>query len=630
MERDQPAIGPQISRRTMTRGALFGALAVGSGLLGGTAADAAPSASATTSSAPTGPNWGLTKFLDPLRVPSLVRPHGQDLQIWMTQSQVRLHSQLPPTTAWTYNGQMPGPTIEVDSGREVHVTWSNQIEGTMPLIAVQALVSSNPTNVPGYRDPSGALRPGHTMIDGVTDLPAWTVTHLHGAPSNGNSDGWPHNGILKGSAQLSQYQNLLPSTALFYHDHAMAITRFNFHMGLTGMYIVRDHEEQALNLPRGEHEIPLILCDRNVDTDPATGELNGNLLYKVPAVPYLDGLVPAGFTGPFNTVNGTIWPHLDVQPRWYRFRLLNVSNGRVYTLNLVDDAGTVHNDAIKLIGTDGGLLPVAAPVPAAGLTISTAERMDLLIDFSAFKGKNLRLTDSRTAAGPTEPDLMQFRVAPNGLPDPFKLPARLSPSYVRLSEGTTVPKDHDVVWVGLVMNQMGHPEMWDMQEVDTDPGGPGVLQIVDPDTGRTRTFRKMGAMFDDTVSVYINHNRWAVWHFLHVTPIGPVHPMHVHLARLQALSRRSFTTTFDLPSSRTTKPIAGFKDVPLEKWEEGWKDTFLVNRGEWVTIAGKFEGGTGEFMFHCHIVDHEDDNMMRPFVVHPPEVAKFDKSMGGM
>src|ERR1700759_275854 len=98
MERDKPATGPQISRRTMTRGALFGALAVGSGLLGGTAADAAPTGSRAAT--PIGPNFGLTKFLDPLRVPSLVRPHGQDLQIWMAQSQVRLHSQLPPTTAW--------------------------------------------------------------------------------------------------------------------------------------------------------------------------------------------------------------------------------------------------------------------------------------------------------------------------------------------------------------------------------------------------------------------------------------------------------------------------------------------------------------------------------------------------
>ncbi|MFG2876592.1 multicopper oxidase domain-containing protein [Streptomyces sp. NPDC048337] len=622
--------GPGITRRVVTAGAFFGALALGTGI-GRPPAGAAASpvgAAESPEAAPAGPNWGLTKFLDPLRIPSVIRAGGTltEAKINLTTAQVRLHSQLPPTTVWAYNGQYPGPTIDVPSGKDLRVSWTNSIETRMPLVAVQAPAPANPTASPGYRDPGGALRPGHTLVEGVAELPAWTVTHLHGAPNNGGSDGWPHNAGLTGTSQISQYPNLQPSAALFYHDHAMAITRYNVHAGLVGMYLVRDAEEKALALPT--REVPLILSDRNVDTDPATGALTGQLLFKIPAVPFGDHVVPAGFTGPFNTVNGVIWPYLNVEARWYRFRLLNASNGRIYTLNLVDENGTSHNDAIRLIGTDGGLLPAAAPVPAGGLTVAPAERFDVLIDFRQLKGLRLRLTDARTAGGPTDPDLMQFRVEDRTRSDAYTIPAVLSPSYYRVEHGRTLPEDHDHVWVALVMNQQGHPEMWDLEELASDPGGAGIIQITDPETGATRTFRKLGALFDDTVGVYINHNRWAVWNFIHVGPIGPVHPMHIHLTRFQALFRRNFTTTYDIPTARTTAPITGFTDVPLEKYEEGWKDTVLVNRGQWVAVAGKFDGGTGQFVYHCHTLDHEDDGMMRPFVVHPAEVARFHAHSG--
>ncbi|MFC1434511.1 multicopper oxidase family protein [Streptacidiphilus sp. N1-3] len=626
----------------MTAGAFFGALALGTGAaaMKAAAADSGTAADTTTEvlaasvkprTAPVGPNWGLTKFLDPLRIPPVIKPTNGStvLPINAVDTQVRLHSQLPLTDVWAYNGQFPGPTIDIASGSQVRISWTNAVDGTMPLVAVEAPVTAAPTSSPGYKDATGALLPNHTIIDGVADLPAWTAVHLHGANNNAGNDGWPHNGGLQNSSQLVQYQNQQPSTTLFYHDHAMAITRFNFHAGLMGMYLIRDAEETALGLPTGAREIPLILSDRNLDTVPATGALTGQLLFKVPTVPYGANNVPAGFSGPFNAVNGGIWPHLDVQTRWYRFRLVNACNARIYTLNLVDDAGVNHNAAIHLIGTDGGLLPTPAPVPAGGLIVAPAERFDLLIDFRALQGLNVRFTDARTAPGTTEPDLIQFRVENRDRGDTYALPSTISSSYVRVAEGGTLPADHDNVWVGLVMNTEGHPAMWDLEEVDTDPGGEGVIQITDPGTGVTRTFRRTAELFDDTVQVYINHNRWAVWNFIQVAPIGPAHPMHVHLTRFQALSRRSFTTTFDIPTARTTAPISGFTNVPLQQWEQGWKDTVLVNRGEWVQVAGKFDGGTGEFVYHCHILDHEDDGMMRPFVVHPPEVAMFHMRSGG-
>jgi FtsP/CotA-like multicopper oxidase with cupredoxin domain len=164
---------------------------------------------------------------------------------------VTLHAQLPPTTVWAYDGHFPGPTIEVKSGRRLRVSWANDVEGNLPLVAVQAPIATSPTNTPGYRNPDGSLPAGVSLVDGVADLPAWQVVHLHGARTGGGNDGWAHNAVLRGAAQLAEYPNAQPSTALWYHDHAMAITRFNVHTGLAGMYLVRDHEEAALGLPQG-------------------------------------------------------------------------------------------------------------------------------------------------------------------------------------------------------------------------------------------------------------------------------------------------------------------------------------------------------------------------------------------
>lgn len=580
----------------------------------------------TTTKVLAAPTFGLTKFLDPLRVPPVLRPHswwGQDtITIPMVVKRQRLHSQLPESTLWTYAGHFPGPTIEVRSGKRLRISWSNEIEGAFPLVAVQGPVGDAPTSRPGRE----LDKPGYKIIDGVADLPSWTVVHLHGARTNAGNDGWAHNAGLKGTAQLAEYPNVQQAMPLWYHDHAMAITRFNVHTGLAGMYLVRDAEEDALELPHGDHEIPLIIADRNLDTDPVTGALTGQLLFKVPFAP-TGAVIP--FSGPFTLVNGVIWPHLDVDARWYRFRLLNASNSRFYTLNLVDEANTPHPEAVRLIGTDGGLLPAPAPLPSGGLTVAPAERFDVLIDFSRFKGQKLKLRNLDPRLGTVEPDVMEFRVDGRGKHDPFKLPEKISTSYQRLVHGTTLPEDHDHVWVALLLNAEGHPEMWDLAEVDADPGGEGIIQVQDPASGTTKTFKMAGKLFDDTTGIFIDHDRWAVWNILHVAAGGPAHPIHIHLTEFQALFRRKFTTTFDSAAGRTTSPLTAFQDVPLEKYEEGWKDTIIVNPGQWVSVAGNFGGGTGEFMFHCHILDHEDEGMMRPFVVHPPEVAKFHIHPGG-
>ncbi|SFJ87913.1 Multicopper oxidase with three cupredoxin domains (includes cell division protein FtsP and spore coat protein CotA) [Amycolatopsis sacchari] len=590
----------------------------------------------------TAPGFGLTKFLDPLRIPSVIGPHlwwrQEEVTIKAVRTRVRLHSQLPETEVWAYEGEFPGPTIEVRSGKRLRVAWTNDADGTIPLVAVQGPIAQAPGTVPGgYRDANGQLLPGFSLIDGVADLPAWQVVHLHGAMTNGGNDGWAHNAVLRGNAQLAEYPNGQQSTTMWYHDHAMAVTRFNVHAGLAGMYLIRDAEEDALNLPHGRHEIPLVLCDRNLDTDPATGALTGQLLFKIGVAP---SGAPIPFTGPFNLVNGVIWPHLEVDTRWYRFRVLNASNSRFYRLNLVDEAGVAQHDAVRIIGTDGGLLPTPAPVPEGGLTLAPAERADVLIDFSRFAGQRLRLTDASAQGGPTEPDLMEFRVEDSARHDPFRLPERLSSSYVRLQHGTTVPEDHDHVFVALVPPGTAgeaHPQMWELRELtEAPPSLPaeGVLQVKDPATGEVRTFERVAALFDDTTTFFIDHGRWAVWNFLHFG--GPTHPLHIHMAQFQLLTRRAFSLAqgnvagFDVATGGTVAPLeVPPPGRPIERYEEGWKDTFQVAAGEWITVAGRHEGATGEFMYRCHILDHEDEGMMRPFVVHPPEVARFHVHPGG-
>ncbi|MGW4062752.1 multicopper oxidase family protein [Amycolatopsis sp. NPDC004747] len=622
-----------VDRRTFLAAAALGSAGVVAGvnLLG-------PEVSRTASAAtggPAAPNFGLTKFLDPLRIPPVLRAHSRgyrgELTVTMTTARARLHSQLPETTLWTYDGHFPGPTIEVRAHQRLRVAWANELTGTVPLVAVRAPYEvPTPANRPGYRAADGSLPAGVELVEGVAELPPWNVVHLHGALTNAGNDGWAHNGISPGHAQLAEYPNRQAAAALWYHDHAMAVTRFTVHSGLAGLYLVRDEEEDRLRLPGGDHEIPLVLADRNFDTDPATGALTGRLLFKFQYLPASGTTAPV--TGPFTLVNGGVWPHLDVDARWYRFRVLNTANGRFFRLDLVDEAGVVHNDAVRIAGTDAGLLPAPAAVPAGGLTLAPAERADLMVDFGRFAGQRLRLVNTGASV---EPDIMEFRVESRRRPEPFRLPARLSASYVRVEQ---VPAEHDEVFV--VSTPPGvagrpHPEMWELKEI-TDPAGvparlpeEGVLQLTDPATGRVRTFRRVARLFDDATSIFVDRGRWVVWNLLLLG--GAPHPMHVHMARFQLLTRRRFpdVTAFDIAAGGTSRPLPAPGDgPPIEKHEEGWKDTFTVWAGEWLRIAGRFEDATGQFMYHCHILDHEDEGMMRPFVVHPPQISRFHKPPG--
>ncbi|MDQ3763906.1 MAG: multicopper oxidase domain-containing protein [Actinomycetota bacterium] len=580
----------------------------------------------------------LTKFLDPLPIPRMITVPSLrelwELQITMRTERVRLHSQLPPTTVWTYNGTSPGPTISLRRGQKLRVNWQNEITGDFPVTAVE-VQSATPGETPGPG------RDGATPLEDVAALPPWTVVHLHGAQTGGGNDGWTENAVLPGNSQLAEYPNDQRATALWYHDHAMAITALNVMSGLMGMYLIRDDEEDALELPRGRDEVPLIICDRNLDTD-ADGNLTGELLHKVNfAAPPNPENLTLPFRGPFTLVNGVIWPHLEVAARWIRFRVLNASNSRTYRFELHDENGAPISGAMRLIGTDGGLL--GAPVAINQLTLGSAERADILINFSDFRGTQLTLVNTLTPPfepGTTtpNPDVMQFRVRARPVRDPFTLPSTLSPSFVRLTHDTL--PDHGHRWLVLTLPENRHPEMWEMVEIDQpSPALPvdGIIQVLLPGAVEPMTLQRVSRNFRDAANFYIAQEGWEQWRILNVSRVG--HPIHLHLVHFQALSRQLFDVAgFDSAVGGTTTPVTYLGEGTLDPSEQGWKDTIRVegNRvvdgvlvGELVSIIGQFSGASGRFVYHCHILEHEDEGMMSTFVVMPEQVMAVDPHIGG-
>ncbi|MEV0278260.1 O-aminophenol oxidase PhsA [Streptomyces sp. NPDC050610] len=575
----------------------------------------------------------LTPFIDALPIPPALRPGRQEalngIDIDLTATWVRLHSQLPPTKVWAYEGHYPGPTIEVPRGRRLRVRWNNRLAGSYPVTAVEAVPqqgSPSPSDVPG--------RSGAGPLADVAALPPWTVTHLHGAVTGGGNDGWAENAVSPGDSQLTEYPNDHRAATWWYHDHAMDITRWNVFAGLAGLYLVRDDEERALRLPSGEHEVPLIIQDRNLDQD-EDGRLTGRLLHKTVVVgkDAADRNVTLPFAGPYTLVNGVIWPHLDVAARWYRFRLLNAANARTFQLRLVDDVtGEQVRGAAWQVGSDGGLLPRPVPVDEP-LSVAPAERIDLLVDFGRLRGRRVRLENA--APGVPYPQIMQVRVGAEPVRDPFVLPQVVSATFRRITHETAPKHVHRMVALtppGTAGN--AHPEIWELHEVD--PGhvkipSEGVVQVKGAD-GKVRTYQRGARTFDDALGFMVEHDAWEQWSFLNLGGAG-THPMHIHLIDFQVLSRDVYPqgpgSPFDVQLGGTRNPLEYGGTVPISPGDAAWKDVIQVPAGQMVNVIGRFHGAHGRFMYHCHLLEHEDMGMMRPVVVMPAEVMKFHHGDAG-
>ena len=496
----------------------------------------------------------LPRFVDPLpimpaAVPSgtQVDPNGNLAPIYrmrMTEFYHQVHSAMWPTRVWGFNGSVPGPTFQVQSGSAILVDWINALP-TTHLLAVDSTIHGAEKTNPAVR----------------------TVVHLHGAKVQPDSDGYPEAWFTPGKSALYFYPNEQQATTLWYHDHALGIVRLNNFAGLAGVYIIHDSIEQGLGLPSGSYEIPLVIQDRSFD---AAGQLNYPTSGR-PGNPWIPE-----FFGNTIMVNGRAFPYMAVEPRRYRFRILNASNARFYGLTLST------GEPFYQIGTDQGPLP--APVAVSHLLIAPSERVDVVIDFTAFAGKQIVVNNDAAAPYPAggmilPNQVMQFRVATSTTSkDTSVIPATLAP-FAKTDPSLAV-----------------QTRTLRLVELNDSIGYPLVDLL---------NYQYWNEAVSETPVI----NTVEIWNLINGT--GDAHPIHIHLVKFQIIDRRPF----DQAKLEAGTLVYTGPPVPPPPGEAGWKDTVRADPGFVNTIIAKFEGYTGRYVWHCHILEHEDNEMMRPYEV---------------
>jgi spore coat protein A, manganese oxidase len=692
------------------------------------------------------PGASISQFVDPL--PTFVgnRVTSTSLTVSMQEFQQKLlptsfYSSLgSPYSAGTYvwgyqvgnkPPLYPGYTIEAQQGTPTTVTYVNNLpyanrSNLEDLLTIDQTVH--------WADPLHQMQMGPIMTGPTSPYtgPIPTVVHLHGAEVPSSSDGSPNawftpdgrHGSAYGTvtptspnAAVYRYPNTQPATTLWFHDHALGIVRINVFSGLAAFYFVRDQYDTGqpnnpLRLPSGSQEIELIIQDRQFDT-------NGQLLFPdgtptdnptgingPPTNPSIHPFWIPEFFGDVVLVNGKTWPYLSVEPRRYRFRILNGSNARFFQMRLVDSSSQASGPAFWQIGTDGGLLdrPVLLNGPNTTsplqLFLAPSERADVIIDFSGYEGGNFTLVNSAVAPFPSgdPPDpttngrVMQFRVhLPLSSRDttynprsggPLRGGRNQEPAIVRLSDPTT----------GTIAPGVNPSVKRQLALIEVEgPGGPIEVTLnntkwrglhegsLTPLQG-SQPIRSQGIYLTELPRV----GSTEVWEIVNLTQ--DAHPIHIHLIQFQLINRQNvdgdnYRALYDslfpggtyagLESDGTTwgevqyapgtyipgygpplpyftpnaaGAIGGIPDVTPylqggiilpDANEVGWKDTLkmypgVVNRIiiRWApteTPVNAVHSGQNLYQFdptdgpgyvwHCHILDHEDNEMMRPYAV---------------
>jgi len=544
---------------------------------------------------------------------------------------------LPKTTVWGYGGLIkdpktnrikysrsaPGATFEAVRDVPVMVKWINRLTGSNPFAVDPTLHWANPNNM--SMDPP---KPWPKFPKGFTKAqrPAPIVTHLHGGEVSSIYDGHPdtwftYDGKTGSKFVTSQYfyPNKQEPTTLWYHDHALGITRLNVYAGLAGFYLLRDSKccqlinsyGEKIDLPMGKYEIPIAIQDRSFNEDGSFSFIN------VGVNPDIHPYWSPEFFGDTIMVNGKVWPNLDVERRQYRFRLLNGSNARFYNL--------IMSNGMKMIqiGSDGGFLP--KPVELDTLLIAPGERADILIDFSSItpgtqiilkNDANGPFPDGETPDPNTVGQIMQFTVPIDAPPpiEPSKLPDRLNKIPELKPDSTKrILTLNEVIESNVPAEVLLNGQKWSAPITE--------LPIV----GSTE--------------------EWVIANLTMDT-----HPIHLHLVQFQIYNRQNFNADqykIDWEEKNGIPPLNHPTIIlPLEPYldgepinpdenETGWKDTIRMNPNQVTRIMVRFapqdvskcivKPGRNLFPFdpsigpgyvwHCHILDHEDNEMMRPYKV---------------
>jgi len=560
--------------------------------------------------------------------------HAYCIDISEFQQQV-LPDGFPMTKVWGYGGLVkdsrtgrihyqrssPGPTFEAVKGISIKVKWVNKLKGRHPFPVDPTLHWANPNDMP--MDPE---KPWPPFPPGFYEAqkPIPVVTHLHGGevapPSDGYPEAWFTYDGKHGPEYISSiytYKNEQEPTTLWYHDHAMGITRLNVYAGLAGFYLLREgkanHEcnyHEELKLPKGIYEIPLVIQDKMFLN-------NGDFYYDTVGVnpdihPYW---VPELF-GDTIMVNGKVWPNLNVARLQYRFRILNGSNARFYNLKLSNGMEFIQ------IGSDGGFLP--KPVTLTSLLLAPAERADILIDFSRLlPGTQIYMLNDANAPYPdgdapdidtvgqimkfTIPTCAKIGINPPKLPEYLNHMPKFCPDKKRILTLYEVP----------------------------GPNGPEEVLL-----------DGLKWMYPVTEKPVVGSTE--EWEIVNLTM--DTHPIHLHLVQFQLKDRQDINAEGYLsewekcngipplmhdPMEVAVEPFLIGDPIPPDENEMGWKDTVRMNPGQVTRILIRFapqkvsqcwvRPGDNLFPFdptvspgyvwHCHILDHEDNEMMRPYRV---------------
>lgn len=599
------------TRREFIKGAALGGagLVVGGTLLNNGRAQAVSQAQAALAT-PT-----LTPYMDrmPTLLDNLINATGGGTFNLSTDLITRkLHSQLPATTLFGYlrpggptadaiDASYLGPVILAQSGTPVTVNYKNNL-------ATDAYTSVFTNKGSSYAQ-FNPFSPAETRI----------LTHLHGAIDSGDSDGNPFAtpfAYSSGATQTARYPNEQAATLSWYHDHLLGDTRMNVVAGLAGGYLLRDAFDSGSNplLPNGAFELPMVVQDRMFNPD-------GSLLYPVAPLS-TNGPWIGEYFGDVMLVNGKIWPTLTVQPAVYRYRLLNGCNARILSLRIA--RSNDQTIPMTIVGTEGGLLPLN-PVAVTRMVLAPAERFDLICDFRNFAGQTLLMKN-------------------NNPPSPVSTPAPSLTTVMRFVVSSGTPSG-SVPPAGSLTD----PLVNDAVKALTDLGPPtlsgGTVK------GRMITLNEIGAgtpawrlnlnaiPYGDPAAVpeTLKWNDVEDWYFVNFTP--DTHPMHTHLFSFRVMGRYNFDANGyaaafgganGVPQKdvRTLAPYLKSNLIAPDPTETGLKETVKANPGQVTVVRAKFIppstvlDSTGQlteqkYVHHCHIVEHEDNDMMERVLVRP-------------
>jgi FtsP/CotA-like multicopper oxidase with cupredoxin domain len=425
-----------------------------------------------------------------------------------------------------------------------------------------------------------------------------------------------------------QYPNEQRAATLWYHDHTLGMTRANVYAGPAGFYLLRGGPEDVnlvynppsntlgvgVNPADAITEIPIAIQDRSFNADgslfyPDSREFFGDIPAGGPFIPTSDisPIWNPEFFGNTMVVNGQTWPFLNVEKRRYRLRVLNGCNSRFLILKFDDP-----NVKVWQIGTEGGFLQAPLdindfPAPNQGLILlGLAERADLIVDFTdvpagtSFKLLNLGPdepfgggvpdVDFAAADPDTTGQVMEFRVAGAPAADPTSPPAALAlPSIAPLAGGVSKP---------LALLEM----------MSMFPGFDAPSEAV---LGTMEGGVPMHKMWMSPITENPKVGETQVWEFYNFT--ADAHPMHIHEVYFQVVDRQKLVLN-DLGEVAIPVMTDGLPRAP-EPWEDGsFKDTVIAYPGEVIRVRAKFDK-PGLFVWHCHIVEHEDNEMMRPYFI---------------